>query len=188
LSLGFAKLLFQPGRAVLRVLMWAESAATSVFLRRLELEADGYQVRVAGTEAFVSTVLELNLLAVAAQRAVVELSRMWRDGQLVDNYPGLIAGLRGRYSEGFIQRILAGLEHGRTGIFSAHPCDRERIALARSETSEGVLTSGLPASALLTNYQNLCQEVTLEFYDRELHLQREGCHLVPLESVFQKQG
>ena len=112
--------------------MWAESAATSVFLRRMELEADCYQVRVAGTEAFVSTVLELNLLALAAQRAVIELSRMWRDGELVDNYPGLIAGLRGGYSNGFIQRILAGLERGRPA-FSA------RIRATRTESlSPGV--------------------------------------------------
>ena len=44
-------MLFQPGRALLRVVMWAQSANTSVFLRRMELEADRYQVRVAGSES-----------------------------------------------------------------------------------------------------------------------------------------
>jgi hypothetical protein len=31
-------------------------------------------------KGFVSTVLELNLLAMAALRAVVELSRLWKQG------------------------------------------------------------------------------------------------------------
>jgi hypothetical protein len=75
------------------------------------------------------------------------------------------------------------MEQGRTAIFSTHPCDRDRIALVRREASEGLLTPDLPPSALLYDYQDLCREVTLEFYDRELHLRREGCRLVGLESV-----
>ena len=43
-----------PGRVALRVLMLVESLVNSVFLRHLELEADRYQVRVAGTEAFIA--------------------------------------------------------------------------------------------------------------------------------------
>jgi Zn-dependent protease with chaperone function len=184
LGLRFVQMLFQPGRALLQVLMRAESTATFPFLRRMELEADRYQVRVVGTEAFVSTVRELNLLAMAAQRAIIELSRLWKQGQLADNFPGLIVRLRGKYSNGFIQRLLTSLEHGRTAIFSAHPADRDRIALARSEAKEGVLSADLPATTLLSDFQDLCREVTLEFYDRELRLRRDGCPLVPFELVF----
>jgi Zn-dependent protease with chaperone function len=183
LALRFAEVLFRPARVVLRLLMWAESAATSVFLRRMELEADGYQIHIAGTDAFVSTVRELNLLAIAAQRAVVELSHMWRKGQLVDDYPRLIAALRGGYSKGFVRTLLAGLEEGRTGIFSGHPCDRDRVALARKKQAEGILATRLPASALFVDYEELCREVTFEFYDQELHLQRQGCELLPVPRV-----
>jgi Zn-dependent protease with chaperone function len=185
LALRFAQLLFLPGRAVLQLLMCAESAATSLFLRRMELEADGYQIRIAGTDAFVTTVRELNLLELAAQRAVVELSHMWRKGQLVANYPGFIAALRAGYSNGFVRRLVASLEKSRTAIFSAHPCDRYRLALARSKGTQGVLTTSLPASALFVDYEALCREVTLEFYNQELHLGRHGCELVPLPPVFE---
>lgn len=166
----------------------AEGAVSSVFLRRMEREADRCQVRVAGTDAFVSTILEINLLSVAAQRAVVDLSRMWREGRLVDNYPGLITSLRSRYSSGFVQRLLAGLEQGKTGMFSEHPCDKDRMALARAENARGVLTPGLPARELFADYESLCHDVTLEFYDQQLHLEREGCDLVPLQNVLEERG
>jgi len=166
--------------------MVAEGAASSVCLRRMELEADRHQARVAGTGAFISTVLEVSLLACAAQRAVVELSRMKREGRLVDNYPGLIAALRGRYSKEFVQRLLAGVEEGETGWFSAHPCDKDRIALARAERTRSILTAGLPATVLFADYNTLCRGVTLEFYDQELGLKRESCELVPLQNILKE--
>ena len=182
LLLRLAALLFHLGRGVLRLLAVAESAAVSVFLRRMELEADRHQARVAGTEAFVSAALEVNLLAFAAQRAIVELSRTSRKGRLVDNYPGLVAAVRQRYSREFVQRVRSGLEERETGRFSAHPCDKERITLAREENCQGILTAGLPASILFADYNSLCREVTLEFYDQEFCLKRDSSELVPLQS------
>ena len=49
LALHAARLLFELGRGVLRVLTIAENAAVSFILRRMELEADRYQARLAGT-------------------------------------------------------------------------------------------------------------------------------------------
>jgi len=175
--------LVQPGRAVLRVLMWVETVASSVFLRHMELEADRCQIRASGTDAFVSTVQEVNLLTVAAQGAVVKLSHLWRGGRLVDNYPGLIESLRGHYSDGFVRQLLDGLEQRRTGIFNAHPSDRDRMALARREQARGIVDTALPAVVLFAHYDALCREVTLEFYENELRLPREGCELIPLQSV-----
>ena len=185
-ALRLVQWLVQPGRGLLRLLMWVETVASSVFLRHMEREADRYQVRVTGTDAFVSTLQEVNLLAVAAQGAVVKLSHLWREGRLVDNYPGLIASLRGRYSDGFVGRLLAGLERRRAGIFNAHPSDRDRMALARGERARGILSTDLPATVLFADYNTLCREVTLEFYDYELRLPRNSCQLVPLESVFKE--
>jgi Zn-dependent protease with chaperone function len=179
-GLRFAEAIFLPGRVILRLMMWVESAAGSVFLRQMEMEADGYEIRIAGTDAFVATVRELNLLALASQRAVVELSHMWRKGQLVDDYPGFIAALQAGYSESFVRTVLTSMEEGRTGVISAHPCDRQRLALARKKRAEGVLATRLPASALFADYEELCRAVTLEFYDHELHLARQGCELVPV--------
>ena len=179
LASPLAQVIFQPGRTVLRLLMAGTSAASSIFLRRMEREADCYQLRVAGTEGFISAVLAVNLLAVAAQRALVELSRMKREGRLVDNYPGLIAVIRRRYSAGFVQHLFAGLEEAETGFFSAHPCDKDRMDLARAESVQGIVTAALPAAVLFADCEALCHEVTLEFYEQELGLSGESCELVP---------
>jgi len=180
-----AQVLAQPARGLLWLLMLAASAATCFVLRRMELEADLYQIRVAGTEAFTSAVLEINLLAVATQRALVELSRMNREKRLVDNYPSFVVSLRSRYSAGFVGRLLAGLEQGKTGIFSTHPADRDRIALARKQLSHG-MASALPAAALFRNHDALCRTVTLEFYKQEFGLSEESCELVTCENVLKR--
>jgi Zn-dependent protease with chaperone function len=182
-ALLLSRLLVQPGRGILWLLMIMEGAATSPYRRRIEITADRYQIRVSGTERFVSAVLEINLLAAAAQRAMVEIGRMKRRGQLIDDYPGLIAYIRSRYPEDFVQRLLAGLTEEKTGILSAHPCDNDRIALARAEHQRGIIMADLPASVLFAEYQALCREVTVEYYEREVGVPGEGCAIVPIETI-----
>lgn len=183
LAWRFAQLLVHPGRGVLRLMMMAEGAVSAIFLRRVELEADRYQVRAGGTGAFISATLEINLLTLAAQRSLVELSWMKQRGQLVDDYPGLMASIRGRYSEEFVQRLMASVDAGKTGIFSTHFRDKDRIALARAENSIGIIKADLPASVLFTDFGALCREVTLEFYEEELHVARKEYELVPLQNI-----
>jgi hypothetical protein len=186
LVLHLAQVLVQPARGLLRLLMVAACAASCVVLRRMEREADRYQVRVAGTEAFISAVLEINLLAVAAQRGLVELSRMKREGRLVDNYPGFVVSLRSRYSAGFVGRLVAGLEQGKTDTLSAHPADSDRMAFARTENSPGIVTAALPASALFAHHDALCRAVSIEFYKQEFGLSEESCELVIYQKILER--
>ena len=186
LVLRLTQVLVQPARGFLWLLMVAARAASCGVLRRMEMEADRYQVRVAGTEAFISAVLEINLLAVATQRALVELSRMKRQGRLVDNYPGFVVSLRSRYSAGFVGRLLAGLEQGKTGLFSAHPADSDRMVVARTEKSPGRMTAALPASVLFAHLEALCRAVTIEFYKQEFGLPEESCELVIYQNALER--
>jgi hypothetical protein len=172
-----------PGRTVVRLIMLAETAVSSVFLREMEREADGCQTRVAGTEGFLSTLREINFLSVAVQRAIVELSRMWRQGYLIDNYPRLVVSLRGAYSNVFVQHLEAGMEEGRTGMFSIHPCDRDRMALARTQATAGSLITGVPATTLFADFDGLCRQVTIEYYDQDLRLTQEACELVSFSAL-----
>ena len=170
-----------PGRAVVRLIMLAETAVSSVFLRGMEREADGCQTWVAGTEGFLSTLREINFLSIAVQRAIVELSRMWREGYLTDNYPRLVVSLRGAYSNVFVQHLQAGMEERRTGMFSIHPCDRDRMAFARTQATAGSLITGVPATTLFADFDELCRQVTLEYYDQDLRVTPEACELVPFQ-------
>jgi hypothetical protein len=180
---GFAQSLVLPGRGALRVLMLAESLVNSAFLRRVELEADRYQVWVAGTDAFIAGVREINLLEVAGQRAVIELSRMKREGYSIDDYPGLITEIRRRYSGEFVQRVLAGVEERKAGVFAIHPSDRDLIAMARAEKKPTLLPATLPAAALFSNFAALCKEATLEFYRQELGVDVDARSLLRIEDA-----
>jgi Zn-dependent protease with chaperone function len=182
-ALRLARLLVQPGRGILWLLMILEGTVTSPFRRRIEIAADRYQIRVSGTETFVSAVLEINVLAVAAQRAMVEIGRIKRRGQLIDDYPSLIAYIRSRYPEDFVQHLLAGLTEEKTGILSAHPCDNDRIALARAEHQRGIITADLPASVLFAEYNSLCHELTVEYFKHELGVAAGGYEVVPIETI-----
>jgi Zn-dependent protease with chaperone function len=186
LALHLAQVLVQLPRGLLGLMMVAARAASCVVLRRMEREADRYQVRAAGTEAFISAVLEINLLTVGAQRGLVELSRMKREGRLVDNYPGFVVSLRSRYSAGFVARLLAALEHGKTGMLSAHPADSDRMAFARTEKSQGIVTAALPASVLFADHDALCRAVTVEFYRQEFGLSEGSCELVVYQKVLDR--
>lgn len=177
LALDLTRLLVQPSRGILWLLMMAEGAVSCTFRRYIEVTADRYQIRVSGTEKFISAVLEINLLTVAAQRAMVELSRMKRRGRLIDDYPGLIAWIRVRYPKDIVERLLAGLAEERPGLLSAHLCDKDRIALARAEHQQGIVTFSLSASVLFTEYQTLCREVTIGAADTKLFKQNEICCL-----------
>jgi hypothetical protein len=68
-------------------------------------------------------------------------------------------------------------------MLSAHPCDHDRIALALAEDEPGIVTADLPASVLFTEFQALCREVTIEYYEQELGIAPQGCELVPVERV-----
>ena len=184
--LHLAQVFVQPARGLLWLLMVAACATSCAVLRRMELEADRYQVRVAGTEAFISAVLEINLLAVATQRALVQLSRMRQGGRLVDNYPGFVASLRSRYSAGFASRLLAGLEQGKTEMFSVHPADSDRMAFARTQNCQGRVTAALPASELFANHTALCRAATIEFYEQEFGLSEESCELVIYQNALER--
>jgi hypothetical protein len=78
---------------------------------------------------------------------------------------------------------LAGLRAERTGILSAHPCDNDRIALALAEDQRGIVTADSPASVLFADYEALCREVTIGFYEQELGLSVGGCEIVPIEAI-----
>ena len=65
-ALRLTRVLVQPGRGILWLLMIMEGAFTAAFRRRIETTADRYQIRASGTDRFISAVVEINVLAVAS--------------------------------------------------------------------------------------------------------------------------
>lgn len=77
-------------RRILQVLMQAGHAISCLMLRQMEYDADSYEAKVAGSEAFETTAVKLRLLNVATRIAYNDVRQNWISKRLPENLPLLI--------------------------------------------------------------------------------------------------
>jgi len=152
-------------RKILWVLMVVGSAISSFLLRQMEFDADRYEARLAGSEAFERTARALPVLAVAAQGAQSDLGDFWAESRLADDLPALVVANRVQIPHEVRGQIEAELEARRTGVFDTHPADHQRIASARREDAPGVFQHEGPARLLFRDFEALCRLATTDYYE-----------------------
>jgi len=88
---------FRPLRMVVRLaqyllleIVWFAHAVSCFMTREMEFDADLYEVRLAGVNAFVKTTRQLPQLGVASSMAFGDLAQFYDEGRLADNFPALI--------------------------------------------------------------------------------------------------
>ena len=155
-------------RWVLAALMNIGHWISSFLSRQMEFDADRYEARLAGSDTFGETAVELNLLNTAFGLCSQQLSRSWGDGFLVDDLPGLVGSYRKSFAPEMAKRVLASIEEQTTGRFSTHPCDKDRIESARQEAARGIFRLQEPAPVLFTDFESLSQDVTDWYYKQNL--------------------
>ena len=180
-------------RQPLRVLMIAGQAISGFALREMEFDADGYEIVFAGSDAFRRTSREINLLNVGASKALRLIGETLPDGRLPQNLP-LLARVQ---AEGLPDRVRRAVEEemmaesprrrlfgvrrvGETlgAFFSTHPSDRERIEVAESFDTPGLVHCGVPARALFKDFDGIAEKLTEDFYCEEFGPEISGCELV----------
>src|SRR5213593_738108 len=77
-------------RRILWALMHAGHAISCFMLRQMEYDADSYEAKIAGSEAFESTAARLQVLNVATQVAFEDVRQSWASHRLPENLPLLI--------------------------------------------------------------------------------------------------
>src|SRR5690606_26615475 len=77
-------------RRILALLLHLSMAISGYALRQMEYDADRYEARFAGSDAFESTTRKMGYLGAALQTAYSQLGRMQREGTLVDDLPRLV--------------------------------------------------------------------------------------------------
>ena len=92
-------------RRLLWILMTLGNAISCLRRRQMEFDADRYEARVAGSEAFESTALELQGLGLAAQRAQQDLENFWIEACLPDDFPELVQENYISFSKDALNRI-----------------------------------------------------------------------------------
>lgn len=151
-------------RKILWVLMMIGHLVAGYMLREMEFDADRYEARLAGSDTFESTCRRLSILGAGMQAAQNDLGTFYREGRLADDLPRLIMANVDEFPDSLVEEINQGIDQSETGMFDTHPADKERIASARREQAAGVFTLERPASELFRCYDEICRNVTWDFY------------------------
>jgi hypothetical protein len=174
-------------RKLLWLLMIAGHAISCFMLRQMEFDADRYETRVAGSDAFGSTVNRLHGLGYATQGAHNSLGTAFREGRLVDDLPGLIRAHSERIPREVRAEIDKRIAETKTSWFDTHPSDRDRIASARAENASGIFRLDEPAGGLFRDFGELSASMTLEYYRGQIGEQAGTATLVSTDSLLEVQ-
>lgn len=175
-------------RRALWVLMWLGHIVSSFMLRQMELDADRYEARVAGSSAFVQTCRMLPLLAVASEGAYADLNNAWKDRRLCDDLPMLIMDNLQTMPEDLRKKILQFMAEKKTGLFDSHPAEQDRINSAMAEDASGLLSVEGPARMLFGDFGRVARVASLALYRRVLGVEVEERNLIPAERFCRMQA
>src|SRR5207247_4303884 len=164
-------------RRMLWALMMCGHGISCFMLRQMEYDADSYEIRISGSEAFGETMLRLRELNIAAQLGYRDVHQSWVSGRLPDDFAALVASkcadLPAELTGG--GQLLAA---HKPGLFDTHPSDVDRIESARRMQTCGIFDRRGPASELFADFDGLCRTVTRHHYENDLGLNVEGIHVI----------
>jgi Zn-dependent protease with chaperone function len=186
--LWVSKLMVWLTRRVLWALMQVGHAVSCFLLRQMEFDADRYEARVSGSDAFEQTARLLPQLSVASNGAFADLSQAWSERRLCDDLPALILHNAKDMSDEVRKKVEALVAEKKTGWFDTHPADADRIASARRENAPGLFTAEMPATVLFSDFPALCRETSQAFYRETLGPKFEQAALVPTDALHSAQA
>ena len=168
-------------RGLLWVLMLLGHGVSCYLLRQMEYDADRYQIRLAGSEAFETSARRIHVLGAVLQVSYQEMRAAWNQSRrLPDNLPAELLRSDGRLSLEARTRLEDTMGLGQTGWFDTHPSAGDRIRQARRAEEPGVLHLDAPASSLFGNFEVLARQVTQLHYTDDLGLAVLPASFVPV--------
>ena len=170
-------------RRILWCLMWVAHFISSFLSRQMEFDADRYEARVAGSEAFAQTCERINMLGIASRAAFSDLTSAWRERRLCDNLPSFIRSREAQMPPEVRKAVCKMSTEGKTGWLDTHPCDAARISSARAESAPGIFSVEAPASALFADFADLSRRATVAFYFEAVGEEFQPHNLVPTEDL-----
>jgi hypothetical protein len=182
--IGCARAGVAVSRGVLWLLMMLGHGLSGFLLRQMEYDADRWEIHVAGSAKFESTMLRIASLGAVLDDIHREMSRTWqRTLQLPDNLPVLIEYRASRMSDKTRTNAENALGLGKTGWFDTHPSPADRVRQARQIASPGLIEGDEPAKTLFENFDTISRLVTLAHYEDDLNVPTDPDFLIPLEKL-----
>jgi hypothetical protein len=174
-------------RRILWVLMYVGHIVSGFLTRQMEFDADRYEARMVGSEVFCETSERLRELGVAWGAAQNELVTNWRERRLPDNLPRLVVVEASKIPEPIRQALKEAAKTGKTGLFDTHPCDRERVARALDEDTDGIFHLDGPATDLFRDFDGLSRVTTFDYYRSLLGREVTKDQLFPINEALLNQ-
>lgn len=184
LMFGCARFGVWMSRRVLWCLMILGHAICALLLRQMEYDADRCEIRVAGSDAFESTILKLEVLGVVMKDLLFQMRRSWRKQfQLPDNLPVLVEYRAMCMPAEDREKIASKAGLVKTRLLDTHPSAADRIRQARRLGETGFDISDEPARALFENFDIVSRLVTLAHYEDNLNVPTTSDFLIPVEQI-----
>lgn len=181
---------------LIRYVMWGfmclGHAISGSMSRHMEYDADRHATRAFGTENLAQMLHRLPELCVSHQITLADLQQFWEEGRLADDLPTMVVANVSKITPEIRKQLRKQEEEARTGLFDTHPTDRDRIAHACEENTEGLIEpaampDGIPAAAVFVNFERLSKQVTLNFYREVLGSQIQPDVLHPVSNLLERQ-
>jgi Zn-dependent protease with chaperone function len=177
---GCARLAVWFSRQILRLLMMLGHAIGCFLLRQMEYDADGYEIRLVGSETFECTTKRFQVLSALLNPAYSTIQVGWNRGRhLPDNFPSHLVC----HDAALPQEVRATIEDQAgiqpTNLFDTHPSNGDRIRQARRASEPGILQLDCAATALFSNFEAVAKQVTLLHYADDLRLPLHVAKLGP---------
>lgn len=181
--IGSARFAIWCSRQILKLLMMTGHGVSCFLLRQMEYDADSYEVKLAGSQAFESTARRMHVLSSLLKPAYDGMQVSWNQGrELPNDLPGLLLKYDKALSVARRTQLEDTIGLTTTGIFDSHPSDGDRIRRARQMNDAGIFHLDAPATILFQNFDIISQQVTQVHYADDLGMPMELAKLIPVNS------
>ncbi len=164
LAVGFSRLL-------LKLLMYFGHGCCCFLLRQMEYDADSYEIKLAGSQAFEETVKRLRVLGEASKHSYQSMRAAWKlKRMLPENFPAFLTLQESKIPPDRRTLIEDSVGLSKTGLFHSHPSDGDRIRRARQAGEPGIFHLSQPASLLFANFEAVSKQITYLHYTDDVGL------------------
>ena len=181
-----AQLAVWVSRKSLTGLMMAGHAISCFMMRQMEYDADSYEIKFAGSDAFIRTVSRLRERNLGLQFGYHDLRQTWQTGALPASLPGFLIERCARIPDELRNRA-RDIPTEAAGVFDTHPSDGDRVRNARAAAAAGILVvDDVPATQLFHNFDALAGAATRHHYEHDLGLSLDALRLLETDAAIQE--
>lgn len=173
-------------RKLLWVLMHIGNYISCFAMRQMEYNADACEAGFSGSKQFAETCREMTMLNLGNAHAMQITQLAWRENRLPKSLPQLAHQRTLSLSQEEQQTAWASVLETKTSLAATHPSDASRIQAANALNLDGIFSSDLPATVLFTNYDSLCEECSVRFYQHQAGLDMDDAVMVDNTELTQK--